>query len=83
MARSRIPFSNPHFNVDLESWVLVGYFWLQGMWDPSSLTKDQTLVPCSGSMESLTTGPPGDSLDLLNLQEMSQEYTMGERQPLQ
>ena len=29
------------------------------MWDPSSLIRDRTHDPWSGSSESLTTGPPG------------------------
>ena len=28
------------------------YFWVHGMWDLSSLMRDRTLAPCSGSMES-------------------------------
>ena len=31
------------------------------MWDLSSLTRDQTFIPCIGSAEVLTTGPPGKS----------------------
>ena len=27
------------------------FFWLCGMWDPSSLTKDQTCAPCNGNSE--------------------------------
>ena len=34
---------------------------LHSMWDLSSLTRDRTHTPCSGSIV-LTTGPPGDSL---------------------
>ena len=40
-------------------YILVSWPW--GMWDLSSLTRDQTLIPCIGRW-SLTTGPPGKSL---------------------
>ena len=30
---------------------LLFFFWLCGMWDPSSLTKDQTCAPCNGNSE--------------------------------
>ena len=47
-------------------WFLVLFFafflaTLRGMWDLSSLTRDWTHAPCGGSMESYTTGPPGNS----------------------
>ena len=35
------------------------FFWPQGMWDLTSLTRDGTHTPCEG--EVLTTGPPGKS----------------------
>ena len=37
------------------------FFWPGGMWDLSSLTRDQTLTPCI-ERQSLTTGLPGKSL---------------------
>ena len=33
-----------------------------GLWDLSSPTRDQTWILCSESMESLNTGPPGNSM---------------------
>ena len=37
---------------------------LCGLWDPSSLTRNQTYAPCIGSLDFLTTGPPVTSLFL-------------------
>ena len=36
-------------------------FWLQGMWDPSSLTRDWPRTPLHWKAKSLTTGAPGNS----------------------
>ena len=40
-------------------------FWLQGMWDLNSLTRDQ---PRTSALKGkvLTTGPPGKSLDIFS-----------------
>ena len=38
------------------------------MWDPSSLTRDQTCAFCSGS-RILTTGPPGKSQETFSIGE--------------
>ena len=40
-------------------------FWLPGMWDLNSLTRDGTLTPCIVGSEVLTTGLPGKSPVLL------------------
>ena len=36
-------------------------FWLQGMWDLRSLTRDGPHTPCVGRYKVLTIGPPGTS----------------------
>ena len=40
------------------------FYCLRGMWNLSSLTRDLTRTPCSGSWKCrlLTTGPPGKSV---------------------
>ena len=35
------------------------YFWSQGLWDLTSLTKDRICAPCSGSVEILTLDHQG------------------------
>ena len=45
-----------------ENIIFFFFFWPHSMWDLSSLTRDQTCIPCSGSKHGvLTTGPPGKS----------------------
>ena len=39
-------------SLDEVLFLFVFFFWLRGMWDLSSLTKDQTCAPCTGSVES-------------------------------
>ena len=49
---------NIHIDVSLDKvWLIhvcmfLYFFWPQGMWDPSSPTRDQTHAPCSKSIES-------------------------------
>ena len=41
--------------MEVKGWIGKFFFFLvvpHGMWDPSSWTRDQTHVPCAGSMES-------------------------------
>jgi len=46
-----------------KSWLLLLLFlpMLSGLWDLSSLTRDQTHAPCNGKCWVLTSGPPGKS----------------------
>ena len=44
--------SHDYFTLLKVEWLTL-FFWPQGgMWDLSSLTRDRTCTPCSGSMES-------------------------------
>ena len=39
-------------SADFNIFLIRFFFWPLGMWDPSSLTRDQTLTPCKGSSDS-------------------------------
>ena len=50
---------------------------LCGMWDLSSLTRDQTRAPCNWKRGVLTTGLPGSPDDLINLNDLFKDKKYG------
>ena len=48
-------------NLSVSVWMELCFATPYSLWDLTSLTRAQTYIPCLGSMEPLTTGPPGKS----------------------